>query len=84
MKEEVKLAVEKWLSWDKNEVTRNEIQKYMDENNEAELEKCLLRKLKFGTAGLRERMRAGFAYMNTLTVQSASQVSDYYQFGIQT
>ncbi len=44
--------VNKWLSWDKNEGTRKEIQKLVEENNEKELQIRLAKRIAFGTAGL--------------------------------
>ncbi|KAI9308899.1 hypothetical protein BJ944DRAFT_259452 [Cunninghamella echinulata] len=65
--------VEDWLRLDKNETTRNEIIHLKETNNIAELEKRLLNRIEFGTAGLRARMEAGFSRMNDLTVLQASQ-----------
>jgi phosphoglucomutase len=46
----------------------------LDANNVEELERRLRYPIKFGTAGLRAAMEAGFAGMNNLTVIQASQV----------
>lgn len=64
---------DKWLEWDKNPSTRAEIQALLDSGNNAELEKRMLPRIAFGTAGLRGRMEAGFSGMNDLTVIQASQ-----------
>lgn len=40
-----------WLEWDYNPATRDEIQKLVDEKNEAELLKRLGLRIDFGTAG---------------------------------
>ena len=45
-----------------------------------ELHKILSNHLTFGTAGLRGPMRAGYACMNNLTVQQASQVCTSFYF----
>lgn len=45
----------------------------MKENNWKTLEKFLLNRLSFGTAGLRGPMRAGFAAMNDLVVIQTAQ-----------
>ncbi|KAI9338566.1 hypothetical protein DFJ73DRAFT_847649 [Zopfochytrium polystomum] len=63
----------RWLELDKNPATRNEIQTLLDAGNVAELERKLRNPIKFGTAGLRAAMEAGFAGMNELTVIQASQ-----------
>ncbi|KAF8250128.1 hypothetical protein K440DRAFT_580895 [Wilcoxina mikolae CBS 423.85] len=42
---------ERWLSLDKNESTRAEIQQLLDDKNEAELELRLGSRIQFGTAG---------------------------------
>ncbi|KAJ5639437.1 uncharacterized protein N7484_007299 [Penicillium longicatenatum] len=65
--------VETWLQWDQDPRTRTEIEHLRDTNDEAALELCLRNRIKFGTAGLRGRMAAGFSCMNSLTVIQASQ-----------
>ncbi|KAI9335284.1 phosphoglucomutase 1 [Obelidium mucronatum] len=65
--------VTKWLNLDKDEKTRAEIQNLVSANNTTELERRLRSYIKFGTAGLRAAMEAGFAGMNSLTVIQASQ-----------
>lgn len=61
-----------------NEKTRNEILGFIKECNWIELEKRLLTRLAFGTAGLRGVMQAGFSAMNDLVViQSAQGLSKY-------
>ncbi|KAL1962327.1 hypothetical protein VTN77DRAFT_9818 [Rasamsonia byssochlamydoides] len=62
-----------WLEWDKDPETRREIEELRDAHNDAELEKRLRNRIQFGTAGLRGKMAAGFAYMNCLTVIQTSQ-----------
>ncbi|KAJ3287642.1 Phosphoglucomutase-3, partial [Blyttiomyces sp. JEL0837] len=56
-----------------NPATRQEIQSLIDANDIPELERRLRNPIKFGTAGLRAAMEAGFAGMNQLTVIQASQ-----------
>eukprot|EP01027_Heterolobosea_sp_BB2_P023895 GEZU01035940.1.p1 GENE.GEZU01035940.1~~GEZU01035940.1.p1 ORF type:complete len:237 (-),score=74.13 GEZU01035940.1:14-724(-) len=73
LSEEIQKLSGEWLALDRNEKTRQEIQKLVDENNEAELKKILGKRMAFGTAGLRGRMGAGYACMNDLTVLQASQ-----------
>ncbi|KAI8619294.1 hypothetical protein BC830DRAFT_1078620 [Chytriomyces sp. MP71] len=73
MTPETAALVEKWLSLDKHEATRVEIQALADAGDEMELQRRLGSYIKFGTAGLRAAMEAGFASMNNLTVIQASQ-----------
>lgn len=63
---------EKWLSWDKTDSTRREIQNLLDDANFEELEKRLCGSLTFGTAGVRTRMEAGFTRLNDLTILQLS------------
>ncbi|EEP81344.1 conserved hypothetical protein [Uncinocarpus reesii 1704] len=63
----------KAISWPSDPHTREEIKSLYDANNISELERRLRHRIQFGTAGLRGRMQAGFAYMNSLTVIQASQ-----------
>ncbi|KAG9092528.1 Phosphoglucomutase-3 [Ceratobasidium sp. UAMH 11750] len=65
--------VEEWLSLDKNETTRAEIEELWKTGNTDELDRRLSKRIEFGTAGLRGRMEAGFARMNDLIVIQASQ-----------
>ncbi|OJJ48690.1 hypothetical protein ASPZODRAFT_1657291 [Penicilliopsis zonata CBS 506.65] len=65
--------VQQWLEWDQEPETRSEIEKLRDSHDVEELEQRLRNRIQFGTAGLRGRMAAGFACMNSLTVIQASQ-----------
>ncbi|KAJ9204188.1 hypothetical protein DTO164E3_1950 [Paecilomyces variotii] len=65
--------IQTWLQWDQDPQTRTEIENLRDSNNVEELEKRLLKRIQFGTAGLRGQMAAGFSCMNALTVIQASQ-----------
>ncbi|KAJ3248475.1 Phosphoglucomutase-3 [Chytriomyces hyalinus] len=65
--------VEKWLRLDQDDKTRAEIESLVAANNEKELQRRLGSYIKFGTAGLRAAMEAGFTGMNSLTVIQASQ-----------
>ncbi|KAL0238851.1 hypothetical protein PCE1_004542 [Barthelona sp. PCE] len=73
LSEHIKELAQEWLRLDFNPVTRAEIEKLVEEQNEEELTKRLVNRIKFGTAGLRGRMQAGFSAMNTLIVCQASQ-----------
>ncbi|KAJ1548281.1 Phosphoglucomutase-2 [Nowakowskiella sp. JEL0078] len=57
----------------KNLTTQNEIRALVESNDISELTLRLCSPLKFGTAGLRAEMGAGFSRMNDLTVVQASQ-----------
>ncbi|OLY78369.1 putative phosphoribomutase [Smittium mucronatum] len=65
--------VEKWLSYDKDPVTREQITKLNASGDVDSLEKLLRKPIEFGTAGLRSKMEAGFSRMNCVTVIQASQ-----------
>nr|XP_002127972.1 phosphoglucomutase-2 [Ciona intestinalis] len=66
-------AISQWLEWDKNEKTRNEIIQLQKENEYDNLKKYLLKRMEFGTAGLRAEMGAGNSRMNDLTVIQTTQ-----------
>ncbi|MCJ1308620.1 Phosphoglucomutase-3 [Agyrium rufum] len=72
-KMELERLAQEWLSLDRNEPTRKEIQDLLDSQDFTELEKRLGTRISFGTAGLRARMEAGFSRMNCLTVIQTSQ-----------
>ena len=69
----VQELVADWMRWDKNPVTRQEIQELVAHNETKELERRMKPRIAFGTAGLRARMDAGFSRMNQLTVIQTSQ-----------
>ena len=71
----VQELTQQWLKWDTNPETRAEVEGLVAKGTEgeAELKKIMCKRIAFGTAGLRGPMRAGFACMNTLIVQQASQ-----------
>ncbi|KAK4320745.1 hypothetical protein Pmani_008402 [Petrolisthes manimaculis] len=62
-----------WFQWDKNESTMEELKGLLDKGNVSLLEKLLLNRLLFGTAGLRGRMGTGYAQMNDLVIIQTSQ-----------
>lgn len=73
---------QKWLLWDKDQTTTSEIRSLYEREaqsgrspigTDGELENRLRNRIQFGTAGLRGRMQAGFAFMNCLTVIQTSQ-----------
>jgi phosphoglucomutase len=73
MAKDIKELAEEWLQLDQDPATTDEIYKLLVKGDTAELEKRLRNRIAFGTAGLRGRMQAGFACMNSLTVIQASQ-----------
>ncbi|CAE6502307.1 unnamed protein product [Rhizoctonia solani] len=75
MDSQIQAKIEEWLAYDKNAVTRTEIESLRDAGNVEELKRRLVRRkrIEFGTAGLRGRMAAGFSCMNDLIVIQASQ-----------
>jgi len=71
--EELIARAQAWLAEDPDEVSRKEIQRFIDEQNIAELQKRFIAPLTFGTAGLRGPVMNGAAGMNRLTVRKATQ-----------
>lgn len=83
---DIKQKVDEWLSLDKNEETRSEIEDLFKTGNESELRARLCDRMTFGTAGLRARMGAGYDRMNDLTILQTTQGLACYleqQFGIE-
>jgi phosphomannomutase len=70
----VEAKAKEWLELDPFENSQNEIKTLLEEKNEQELSKRLLKRINFGTAGLRSKMGAGFAYMNNLIIIQTTQV----------
>lgn len=70
---ELDKKVEEWLSWDRNEQTREEVRDLVRRGCHNELSKVLLTRISFGTAGLRGKMGAGYGCMNDLVVIQAGQ-----------
>ncbi|EDW08159.1 glucose 1,6-bisphosphate synthase [Drosophila mojavensis] len=76
--EKLDKCIHDWLSWDPNPTTKNEIQKYVDNEDWETLKLRLCKRISFGTAGLRAEMRAGFDSMNDLVViQTAQGICEY-------
>jgi len=63
----------RYISIDPHEDTRNEIRALLDAKEIPALEKLLLSRMEFGTAGLRAPMGAGYTRMNGLTLLQTSQ-----------
>lgn len=64
-----------WLEWDHNSKTKSEIEELAKAKKWDTLRDRLLNRLKFGTAGLRGVMRAGFDSMNELVIVQTAQGS---------
>ncbi|XP_013403616.1 phosphoglucomutase-2-like [Lingula anatina] len=62
-----------WLRWDQNPESKSFIEKLIESNNVDELRNRLLKRMEFGTAGLRAKMGAGNSMMNDLTIIQTSQ-----------
>lgn len=62
-----------WLRLDFDPETKDEINRLLEEGQKEELENRLRHRMTFGTAGLRAKMQAGFAYLNSLTIQQTTQ-----------
>lgn len=66
-------SITEWLRLDQNDKTKAEILEYVNKNDVNTLEKLMLNRLAFGTAGLRGVMGAGYAAMNDLVIIQTSQ-----------
>ncbi len=66
--------VNSWLSVDWDPESREKVQSLVRNGEEAELVANLSKRIAFSTAGLRGKMKWGFANMNAVTVTQASQV----------
>nr|XP_050040092.1 phosphopentomutase-like [Dermacentor andersoni] len=76
----VSQKVAEWLTWDKNETTRKHIEHLQEVGDTDQLQRLLLKRLQFGTAGLRGVMGPGYAAMNDLVIIQTSQgVAKYVQ-----
>jgi hypothetical protein len=65
--------VNAWLSVDWDPESREHVKGLVAAGKEEELVAHLGRRISFGTAGLRGKMKWGFAHMNAVTVTQASQ-----------
>ncbi|XP_031429719.1 glucose 1,6-bisphosphate synthase [Clupea harengus] len=66
-------AIYQWITWDRNPLTRAQIEALARERNTVELRKRLCSRMAFGTAGLRAAMGAGFSRINDLTIIQSTQ-----------
>ncbi|XP_026489473.2 phosphopentomutase [Vanessa tameamea] len=73
-------AVRGWLERDKNPVTYKEVEDAINNSRWTTLRKTMLQRQKFGTAGLRGPMGAGYMCMNDVVVlQTAQGLCSYVQ-----
>lgn len=70
---ELNKKIEEWLSWDQNDTTLTEIKTLAADGNYDVLSKIMLKRISFGTAGLRGKMAAGYACMNDLVIVQTAQ-----------
>ncbi|XP_069566525.1 glucose 1,6-bisphosphate synthase [Brachyistius frenatus] len=66
-------AVHQWLTWDKNQWTRAQVNSLVAAGRLDDLRSRLCSRMSFGTAGLRAPMGAGFNRINDLTVIQSTQ-----------
>ena len=71
--DETQQMVNAWLSVDWDPESREHVKGLVAAGKEEELVAHLGRRISFGTAGLRGKMKWGFAFMNAVTVTQASQ-----------
>lgn len=62
-----------WFKWNKDSNADAEIQSLIKNNDTKSLSKLFLKRLEFGTAGIRGRMGPGFNQMNDLVIIQTSQ-----------
>ncbi|KAL2095911.1 hypothetical protein ACEWY4_008059 [Coilia grayii] len=66
-------AIYQWINWDRNPLTRAQIEALARERDVVELRRRLCSRMAFGTAGLRAAMGAGFSRINDLTIIQSTQ-----------
>lgn len=71
--DELNKKIEEWLSWDQNDTTVTEIKTLANNGNYDILSKILLKRISFGTAGLRGKMAAGYVCINDLVIVQTAQ-----------
>lgn len=70
---ELDQKIAEWLEWDRNETTLSAVDSLVKKQKYDELGRILLKRLSFGTAGLRGRMAPGYASMNDLVIIQTGQ-----------
>ncbi|KAF3693441.1 Glucose 1,6-bisphosphate synthase [Channa argus] len=71
--QELDKAVHQWLTWDKNQCTRVQVESLVVSGQLDDLRSRLCSRMSFGTAGLRAPMGAGFNRINDLTIIQSTQ-----------
>ena len=67
-------TIRNWLKWDHPESkAAKEVQRLVKEKKFDELKRIMMKRLAFGTAGLRGRMGPGFGQMNDLVIIQTTQ-----------
>ncbi|XP_076658220.1 phosphoglucomutase 2 isoform X2 [Halictus rubicundus] len=70
--------IDEWLRWNKDPKAGHEVEELVQENNVQILSKLFLKRLEFGTAGLRGCMGPGYSQLNDLViVQTGQGLSNY-------
>ncbi|NCW35041.1 MAG: phospho-sugar mutase [Actinobacteria bacterium] len=72
MNESLRLEVEKWIEEDPDPKTREQLTRWLNEDNESELRSCFSGFLEFGTAGLRGALGPGPSRMNRAVVSKTA------------
>lgn len=70
---ELGLLIKKWQEWDQNQGTLQEINTLVENHEWDKLENIMMKRLEFGTAGIRGKMGAGFGQMNDLVIIQVTQ-----------
>jgi len=71
--QELDLLIKNWQQWDQNKDSLLEINTMVEKEEWEKLEKIMVKRLEFGTAGIRGRMGAGFGQMNDLVIIQVTQ-----------
>ncbi|XP_068975326.1 glucose 1,6-bisphosphate synthase [Bombus flavifrons] len=70
--------INEWLKWNKDAVAEHEIQELLLNNNNKVLFNLFLKRLEFGTAGLRGCMGPGYSQINDLVIVQTGQGLSMY------
>ncbi|KAL6256835.1 hypothetical protein P5V15_011774 [Pogonomyrmex californicus] len=67
------IKIIEWLQWNKDSKAKDEIFEYLDNGHVKALSQLFLKRLEFGTAGLRGCMGPGYSRMNDLVIVQTGQ-----------
>ncbi|CAK9830957.1 PGM2 [Anthophora retusa] len=70
--------INEWLKWNKDQNAEHEIQELICNNSKKTLSNLFLKRLEFGTAGLRGCMGPGYSQMNDLVIIQTGQGLSMY------